>query len=276
MENRAENPESAEMHSAPLSRGQAAAAQLPSDWQLDVEPLELISSEPGLSEHAPVETVEMSPADLPPPVPVNPPQDSPPPVPPTVAARPSAITATPAEEPPPRPDQIVEALLFAGGSPLTAEQACSAIRGLSAEAFEEIVTHLMAKYRRQRRPYTIRLQRDGYIFALRPEYRPLHERIYGGPREARLSQPALDLLSLVAYRQPVTVSELDALRGADSAALVRQLVRLGLISGVRRSAKQTSEAESTVTAYVTTPRFLELFQLNSLDDLPRLGEMQSE
>ena len=122
-------------------------------------------------------------------------------------------------------------------------------------------------YRRQRRPYSIQARDDGFVLAVLPSFRPLRERLFGGPREARLSQPALDVLSVVAYRQPVEKAEVDAIRGMDSGALLRQLVRLGLVAVQHRA-----EAGSRAVRYGTTPRFLRLFNLGSLDELPRLGD----
>lgn len=164
-------------------------------------------------------------------------------------------------------------MLFIGGAPLTTEKACSAIRGLTSEAFLEIVNGLIRKYRRQARPYTIRPSDAGFSLVIRPEYRSLQERLHAGPREARLTQPALDVLSLVAYRQPIPKADLDALRGADSTTWLRLLVRLGLVSSQRQT-RVEDEGKGTIV-YRTTPRFLELFHLSSLDDLPRLGDAKS-
>jgi segregation and condensation protein B len=164
------------------------------------------------------------------------------------------------EDSPPSPDQIIEAMLFAGGPPLTAEKVGSAVRGITPDAFRETVDRLAKRYRGQRRPYAVRPKGDGFVLAVRPEFRSVKERLYGGPREARLTPPALDVLSLVAYRQPVTKPEVDALRGADSGPPLRQLVRLGLVAAAKAG------------GYATTPRFLELFGLTSLDELPRLQD----
>jgi segregation and condensation protein B len=112
-------------------------------------------------------------------------------------------------------------------------------------------------------------QGQGYVLTLRPRFRGIIEKLYGGVREARLSTVALDVLSLVAYRQPASKQEIDSLRGAESGALLRQLVRRGLIMVVQRA-----EAGSREVLYGTTPRFLELFGLRSLDDLPRTQDLQ--
>ncbi len=76
------------------------------------------------------------------------------------------------------------------------------------------------------------------------------------------------MLALVAYRQPATRQEIEALRGADCGSPLRLLVRLGLVAVQRR------EASSTEVCYSTTARFLNLFQLRSLDDLPRTQDLQ--
>jgi len=134
--------------------------------------------------------------------------------------------AEPVNEPtvPPSPIQIVEALLFVGGPPLTADDAAEAIRGLSAEQLRGCIEVLNRVYRAQNRPYAVVHGPTGFVLRVDRRYGAIRERLYGGPREARLNQPALDVLSLVAYRQPVPKSEIDAARGADSGSMLRQLV----------------------------------------------------
>ncbi|HEV3261625.1 MAG TPA: SMC-Scp complex subunit ScpB [Gemmataceae bacterium] len=170
---------------------------------------------------------------------------------------------------PPAPLRIIEALLFVGGPPLTPARACEAIRGLTQVQFQEALDTLNRAYRLQGRPYGIRSQDQGYVLALRPRYRPVLEKIYGAVREARLSAAAVDVLALVAYRQPATKQEIDSVRGVESGAILRQLVRRGLIAVVQRA--ETGQRE---VSYGTSPRFLELFNLQSLDDLPRAQDLQ--
>ena len=158
-------------------------------------------------------------------------------------------------------------MLFVGGPPLTAVKACSAVRGLTPDRFGELTDELARKYRSQNRPYTVQPRDDGYVLALKPQFRGIRERLLGGPREARLSAPAVEVLSLIAYRQPLSKADVDALRGADSGGVLRQLVRLGLIAVAARGS-----ADQPAVRYATTSRFLSLFGLGSLDDLPRLGD----
>lgn len=170
---------------------------------------------------------------------------------------------------PPAPARIVEALLFLGGAPLSLEKAQSSIRALTAAQFKAIVEELNQLYRRQNRPYAIHEQADGWVMTLKPRYRPVVDRLHGNLREARLSPAAIDVLSIVAYRQPATRQEIDSARGGDSSSLLRQLIRRGLIS-----VSQREEGDKKEITYSTTQRFLELFGLSSLEDLPQTQDLQ--
>jgi segregation and condensation protein B len=174
--------------------------------------------------------------------------------------------AEPVNEPtiPPTPLQIIEALLFVGGPALTAEQAADAVRGLEPEQFHACIDALNRLYRTQNRPYTIAHGATGYVLRVARKYATIRERLYGGPREARLNQSALDVLALVAYRQPVAKAEIDGARGAESGGVLRQLVRLGLV--------MSGSGDDGAVVFQTTARFLEVFRLRDLDDLPELGE----
>jgi segregation and condensation protein B len=179
----------------------------------------------------------------------------------------SAATANGA---PPSMLRIVEALLFVGGPPLTAVRAGEVVRGLTADQFHMVLETLNQHYRHQGRPYVILPQAQGFVLTLKPRFRLVLEKLYGGAREARLSTAAVDALALVAYRQPVTKQEIDSPRGAESGGLLRQLVRRGLIAVVQRDGAAPGEV-----LYGTTPRFLDLFGLASLEDLPRTQDLQA-
>jgi segregation and condensation protein B len=191
---------------------------------------------------------------------------------------PAVPPSTPAPEPapvaaPPPPLRILEAMLFLGGTPLTVERACEVLRGVTPGQVTQAIDGLNRSYRQQNRPYLIQSRDRGYVLVLRPRFRPVAERLYGSTREARLSPAAVDVLSLVAYRQPATKQEIDSLRGAESGALLRQLVRRGLLAVVQRG-EQGPEGPHGEVAYGTTPRFLKLFGLRSLDDLPQTQDLQ--
>lgn len=210
--------------------------ELEGTWQLDAEPPEILPDLPVAAE-----------------LPVTP--------------QPAVAIVPPPVEFPPSVEQLIEAMLFVGGHPLPASTACTAIRGLTEERFNSAIDSLNRLYRGQQRPYTIQLRGEGYILSVLPAHNGLRERLFGGPRESRLGQPALDVLSVVAYRQPVEKAEIDAIRGTDSGGILRNLVRLGLVVVQHRA-----EANTRAVRYGTTPRFLQVFGLASLDELPRLGD----
>lgn len=174
-----------------------------------------------------------------------------------------------APEAPPPLLRIIEAMLFVGGEPLTPERACAAIRGLTEDQFLQTIETLNQNYRSQGRPFLIQSQGPGLVMALRPRFRPVMEQLYGPTRAARLSSAAIDVLALVAYRQPATKQDIDNLRGTDCGSLLRQLVRRGLIA-----IRQRGDGVQREVCYGTTSRFLELFHLRSLEDLPQTEELQ--
>jgi segregation and condensation protein B len=159
-------------------------------------------------------------------------------------------------------------MLFVGGHPLTAEVACAAVRGLTPERFQLAIDALNRRYRDQWRPYAIEARGDGFVLVVRPAYRNLRERLFGGPRETRLSQPALDVLSVIAYRQPVGRAEIEEIRGVSAGGVLRSLQERGLIEVVGRG-----EALGRPLLYGTAPMFLELLGLRDLADLPRAEEL---
>lgn len=177
-----------------------------------------------------------------------------------------SLTPPEAASPPPLL-RIIEAMLFVGDGPLTEARACGTIRGLTPTELHETIDTLSRDYRAQGRPYYIKLKDQGYVLELRSRYAPIKEKMHGTVREARLSAPAIEVLALVAYRQPTTRQEVDSLRGADSNSLLRQLVRHGLIAVHR-------EKDQKEPTYITTKRFLELFHLSSLEDLPQTQELR--
>jgi segregation and condensation protein B len=152
---------------------------------------------------------------------------------------------------------------------LTSERACAAIRGLTAAEFNKTLDELNQAYRSENRPCLIEPKGNGFVLNLRPRFRSIPEKLFGATRQARLSSVALDVLALVAYRQPATREEIDSLRGVDSGSVLRQLVKRGLITVMQRGDSVQREV-----AYGTTQRFLDLFNLKSLEELPRTQDLQ--
>jgi len=164
---------------------------------------------------------------------------------------------------------IIEALLFTGGPPLDPARIVELVGESGEGPIIEAVAQLNQCYFRQARPYEIRRVRRGFQMALRPEFGPIIRRLHGRSREVRLSVAAVEVLSIIAYRQPLPVQTIDSIRGVDSAAIVRQLRRRNLIEPV-----DAPESESKTPNFRTTKRFLELFHVLSLDDLPRVHELE--
>ena len=102
---------------------------------------------------------------------------------------------------------------------------------------------------------------------LRTAFYPVRNRFYGKVREARLSQAAVDVLAIVAYQQPLSSEQVSRLRGRPCSHVLSQLVRRGLLRIERRGEKLRTPY------YFTTDRFLELFGLESLEDLPQSEEL---
>jgi segregation and condensation protein B len=164
------------------------------------------------------------------------------------------------------PRSILEAMLFVGnrdGEPLSAVRAAQLMRDVTADEIPPLVAELNGRYQAGAAPYYIASDRHGYRLELRREFHPLR---YGRLREARLSQAAIDVLALVAYRQPLTGLEIERLRSKPSNHVLVHLVRRGLLRLER------PEKSRRAPHYYTTDRFLRLFHLASLDDLPRSEE----
>lgn len=168
------------------------------------------------------------------------------------------------------PKTILEALLFVGhpqNRPLSPGQVAEVMRGVEAGELAHLVGELNQQYVESGRPYRIAFEDGGYRMRLLPEFDSLREGFFGKVRPVRLSQQALEVLAIVAYKQPITVKEVNQLRGRPSGSLLAQLVRRNLIEVVARESEGKRVAQ-----YRTTQRLLEVFGLQSLDDLPQLGE----
>jgi segregation and condensation protein B len=168
------------------------------------------------------------------------------------------------------PRNILEAMLFVGradNAPLTGEQMAGLMRGVAPAEIDGYVTELNTQYAAHGCPFTIVSDGPGYRLLLRTEFGPLRERMLGRARAARLSPAAVEVLALIAYNEPLTAAEVNQQRGTPSGHILRQLVRRRLLRLERADAKPSQ------TKYFTTSRFLELFHLNTLADLPRSDDL---
>lgn len=168
------------------------------------------------------------------------------------------------------PLTILESILFVGtedSSPLTSKEIAALMRGVRPNEVDEMVIELNQRYEASARPYEISSVGAGYRMTLREPFSPLREKFYGKVREARLSQSAVEVLSIVAYKQPIKKADVDALLGKKSSAVLSQLVRRELLQIER------SDTKPVVVSYRTTDRFLDLFGLESLSELPRSQDL---
>ena len=170
------------------------------------------------------------------------------------------------------PKTILEAMFFVGNlenQPLSIQKAAGLMRGVDSGEILDLVKELNQRYRDNGCPYSIVSEGAGYRMALRHEFGPVRNKFYGHVREARLSQAAKEVLAIVAYRQPLTSERMTTLRGTPSGHLLTQLVRRRLLRVERQPGKRRT------VLYRTTDRFLELFGLENLDDLPQSEELDA-
>jgi len=171
------------------------------------------------------------------------------------------------------PKTILESLLFVGNSdnqPISGSTIASMMRGVRTVEIDQMVHELNQQYSYDGVPYEIVSEGAGYRMVLRNEFAAVRDRFYGQPREATLSQPAIEILSLVAYQQPVTAEELNQLRGTSNSSILSQLVRRQLLRF------ECGEDQPRLKHYYTTQRFLQLFGLSSIEDLPKSQDLDSE
>ncbi len=177
---------------------------------------------------------------------------------------PAVITADSEQRISPR--EVIEAALFVGGDVALTARRLAGLIGSDGDprVAVRIIDQLNSDYEAENRPYEIRLQEGGYRLRLRDDFARLQSQVYGtGPREVRLSPEVLEMLAFVAWNQPVDADSLKESGHSRPMAAIRQLLRLELVEITR-----TGSGRSDVV-YGTGDRFLELFHLDSLDDLPQ-------
>lgn len=168
------------------------------------------------------------------------------------------------------PRMIVEGMLFVGnveGKALNAAKIANHIRNVSADEVDQIVGELNAAYRQDETAYEIVGDAAGYRLQLRSDLGILRDQFRGQQRVAKLTPAAIEVLSIVAYRQGVSGEELNKLRGSQSHAILAQLVRRHLVRVER------AKEGPRVARYHTTSRFNQLFGVTSPADLPRSEDL---
>lgn len=163
------------------------------------------------------------------------------------------------------PSEVVEAALFVGGDvSLTARRLASLIgESVDQRVAVSLIDSLNQVYARERRPYEIRLHEGGFRMELRESAARLMVRAPAATtRDVQLSPDALEVLAFIAWNQPVTQEDLSTIDKPSLSVRLRQLLRLQLIALERTGSRRSD------VAYSTTPEFLRLFGLESIEDLP--------
>ncbi len=173
-------------------------------------------------------------------------------------------------------NSIIEALIFSSDDSLGSAEIINAIRGIDGEEIEitakdieNVVDQLNIKYSEGNQSFSIVKVANGYLFATSEEYAKYVGYLSSEKTRRRLSPAALETLSIVAYKQPITKPELETIRGVNSDHIISSLLEKNLIT-----IKGRSESIGRPLLYATTNEFLKYFGLNTLSDLPKPREIE--
>jgi len=179
---------------------------------------------------------------------------------------------------------VVEALLFASQKPLSLKEIAAALTS-AAEYFEEGPEAALAKiseaeiidsvhllqneYSELGRAFCLVEQVSGWVLVSRIEYQIWVRQLFPDMRPTRLSAPALETLAIIAYRQPITKADVEAIRGVTVDGVMQKLLDAGLVKITGRA-----EIPGRPLLYITTQHFMEHFGLKNLDELPNASELR--
>ena len=180
--------------------------------------------------------------------------------------------------------RVIEALLFSAQKPLSTRELSDAIKAAGAEdesspnefarvAVAEVsaaLEQLKVECIEQQRAFQLNERADGWQFATDPKYAQWVRQLFPAPKPARLSAPALETLAIIAYRQPITRADVEAVRGVNIDAVLQTLMERGLVKIAGRA-----EIPGRPLLYETTQFFLDHFGLRNLDELPNVEELRT-
>ena len=180
--------------------------------------------------------------------------------------------------------QVIEALLFAAQKPLSTRELVSAVKGAGGE--DELVPNEFAKateaqvaaaleqlkieYVQQNRAFQLAEKSEGWQLVSDPAYGAWVRQLFPAVKPARLTPPSLETLAIVAYRQPITRADIEAVRGVAVDGVLQNLMERGLVKIGGRA-----EVPGRPLLYETTQFFLEHFGLRDLDELPNAEELRT-
>jgi len=163
---------------------------------------------------------------------------------------------------------IIESLLFVAEEPLTIDRLKKIIAGAQSPELRGALDELAADYETRQGGFYLNHVAGGYQIRTRPEYKEWIKRMLQ-PKPLRLSKAALETLAIIAYKQPVIRSDVEHIRGVDCGGVLRVLLERKFIRVLGRK-----EIPGRPLIYATTKRFLEVFDLKNLKDLPTPKEIE--
>ena len=166
-------------------------------------------------------------------------------------------------------NKAVEAMIFASDQPITATQIRIYLEnGATNKTIHDTIKNLNEEYRLDNRAFKIVKLAGGYQMLTTPDVSHWISKIFKGRIKSRLSRPALESLAIITYKQPISSVNIEAIRGVNTAGVLRTLLERKLITVVGRE-KSTGRP----LIYRTTQEFLKYFGLSKISDLPDLKEL---
>ena len=165
----------------------------------------------------------------------------------------------------------IEAILFASPEPVTRRRLHAMLREAPRGAIKKALLELEAELITSPRGYLLHEGGGGLRLLTKPEFAPFVARLRGGRRRIRLSSAAFETLAVIAYRQPVRRSDLEAVRGVQCGPILKNLMEWGLVRVVGQE-----ESIGRPLLYGTTTEFLELLGLSGLDALPEPERLRQQ
>jgi len=166
-------------------------------------------------------------------------------------------------------ESVIEAVLFASDEPLTDARLAGVVELGSGKQVRECIDNLNNKYRANNSAFRIEKIAGGYQMLTLSVYNSWLQKLLRARTDSKLSQAALETLAIVAYKQPIIRADVEAIRGVASGEIIRSLMFKGLVKIVGRA-----EVLGRPLLYGTTKKFLEVFGLNTLKDLPKIEELK--
>ena len=174
----------------------------------------------------------------------------------------------------------IESLVFASDKPLSASEITELINialgfmedKIGLEQVESAMENIVEKYNSDSYPFEVRLIGGGWQFLTKKEYHKTVAQLNGEKFLKRLSAASLETLAIIAYKQPITKGEIEAIRGVNSDYTVQKLLEKELIIISGRNEKMPGQP----LIYSTSKNFMDYFGINSADDLPKIREVLAE